>query len=84
MSDVAETIIVDETWKRDFQGEVKVGTSTLLMDEPVQSGRLGIGSHPYDLLSAAIGACALTTIRPEAVPGPFDHRVGLHCRDQAR
>jgi hypothetical protein len=42
---------------------VKAGTSSFLMDEPVQAGGLGSGPNPYDLLSAAIGACALMTIR---------------------
>jgi len=64
MSDGAgETILVDETGKGDFQVEVKAGTSSFLMDEPVQAGGLGSGPNPYDLLSAAIGACALMTIR---------------------
>ena len=44
MSDVAgETIVVDETGKGDFQVEVKAGTSSFLMDEPVQAGGLGSG-----------------------------------------
>jgi putative redox protein len=54
-----ETIVVDETGKGDFQVEVKAGTSTFLMDEPVQAGGLGSDPNPYDLLSAAIGARAL-------------------------
>jgi len=57
MSDVA-----GETGKGDFQAEVKAGTSTFLMDEPVQAGGLGSGPNPYDLLSAAIGACALARL----------------------
>src|SRR6202035_439549 len=64
MSDIAgETILVDETGKGDFQVEVKAGTSSFLMDEPAKAGGLGSGPNPYDLLSAAIGACALMTIR---------------------
>lgn len=64
MSDTAgETIIVNETGKGDFQVEVKAGSSTFLMDEPVQAGGLGSGPNPYDLLSAAIGSCTLMTIR---------------------
>jgi hypothetical protein len=51
--------VVDETGKGDFQVEVKAGTSTFLMDEPVQAGGLGSDPNPYDLLSAAIGARAL-------------------------
>src|SRR3984957_20129351 len=64
MSDVAgETILVDETGKGDFQAGVKAGPSSFWRDEPVQAGGLGSGPNPYDLLSAAIGACALMTIR---------------------
>ena len=58
-----ETIIVDETGKGAFQVEVKAGSSTFLMDEPLQAGGLGTGPNPYDLLSAAIGSCTLMTIR---------------------
>lgn len=64
MNDLAgETNVVDEAGKGDFQVEVKAGTSTFLMDEPVQAGGLGSGPNPYDLLSTAIGACALMMIR---------------------
>jgi putative redox protein len=67
-SDISgETIVVDETGNRDFQVEVKAGSSTLLMDEPVQAGGLGSGPNPYDLLSAAIGSCTLMTIRLHAL-----------------
>ena len=64
MSDVAgEAILVGETRKGDFQVEVSAGTSAVLMDKPIQAGGLGSGPNSYDLLSAAIGACALMTIR---------------------
>src|ERR1700722_20156283 len=64
MSDVAgETILVNETGKGDFQVEVRAGSSSFLMDEPIQAGGLGSGPNPYDLLSAAIGSCTLMTIR---------------------
>jgi len=64
MSDVAgEAILVGETRKGDFQAEVSAGTSAVLMDKPIQAGGLGSGPNSYDLLSAAIGACALMTIR---------------------
>jgi uncharacterized OsmC-like protein len=58
-----ETILVGETGNGDFQVEVRAGTSTVLMDKPIQAGGLGSGPNSYDLLSAAIGACALMTIR---------------------
>jgi len=61
MSDVAgETTLVGETGKGDFQVEVRAGTSTVLMDKPIQAGGLRSGPNPDDLLSAAIGACALS------------------------
>ena len=93
MSDVAgETIVVDETGKGDFQVEVKAGTSSFLMDEPVQAGGLGSGPNPYDLLSAAIGACALMTIRLYARRDQWPlervrlkvthHRDGLQAKDR--
>jgi putative redox protein len=93
MSDVAgETIVVDETGKGDFQDEVKPGTSTFLMDEPVQAGGLGSGPNPYDLLSAAIGACASMTIRLYARPKQWPlervrlkvahHRDSLQAKDR--
>jgi putative redox protein len=63
VSNTGETIVIDETGKGAFQVEVKAGTSTFLMDEPVAAGGLGSGPNPYDLLSSAIGACTLMTIR---------------------
>lgn len=63
MTNAGETIVVDETGLGAFQVEVKAGTSTFLMDEPVAAGGLGSGPNPYDLLSSAIGACTLMTIR---------------------
>jgi putative redox protein len=64
MHDIAgETISIDETGAGDFQVMVKAGSSTFLMDEPIQAGGLGSGPNPYDLLSAAIGSCTLMTIR---------------------
>lgn len=63
MTGAGETIVVDETGLGAFQVEVKAGTSTFLMDEPIAAGGLGSGPNPYDLLSSAIGACTLMTIR---------------------
>lgn len=63
VTNTGETIVVDETGRGVFQVEVKAGTSTFLMDEPVAAGGLGSGPNPYDLLSSAIGACTLMTIR---------------------
>ena len=93
MTDIAgETIILDETKKGPFQVEVKAGTSTFLMDEPVAAGGMGSGPNPYDLLSAAIGACSLMTVRLYAnrKNWPLErvrvkvthHRGGLNDRDR--
>jgi putative redox protein len=60
-----ETIGIDETGFGPFQVKVKAGSSTFTVDEPLGDGGGGLGSgpNPYDLLSAAVGACALMTIR---------------------
>lgn len=58
-----ETIVVAETGIGRFQAEVRVGNTAFLVDEPVASGGLGTGPNPYNLLSAALGACKSMTIR---------------------
>lgn len=60
---VGETILVAETGIGRYQVEARVGNSTFLVDEPVASGGLGSGPNPYNLLSAALGACKTMTIR---------------------
>jgi putative redox protein len=92
MKAVAETVVIDETRKGDFQVEVKTGSSTFLVDEPVEAGGLGSGPNPYDLLSAAIGSCTVMTIRLYArrKKWPLDHarlkvthqREGLEAKDR--
>lgn len=80
-----ETIVVDETGRGQFQVEVKAGSATFLMDEPVEAGGLGSGPNPYDLLGSALGACTLMTIRLYArrKQWPVEHvRVKVtHFRD---
>ncbi len=61
--EVGETVIVEETGGGRFQAQVTSGSSTFLVDEPVSQGGLGSGPNPYDLLSAALGACTAMTIR---------------------
>src|ERR1700677_4434871 len=64
MTDVAgETIILNETGNGPFQVQAKAGSGTFLIDEPVAAGGMSSGPNPYDLLSAAIGACSLMTMR---------------------
>ena len=60
---IGETILVAETGIGRFQAEVRVGNAAFLVDEPVASGGLGSGPNPYNLLSAALGACKTMTIR---------------------
>jgi len=58
-----ETIVIDETKAGTFQVKVIAGSSTFLVDEPAAVGGLDSGPNPYDLLSAAVGACSLMTMR---------------------
>lgn len=58
-----ETTLVAETGLGRYQVEICVGKSAFLADEPVHAGGLGTGPNPYDLLSAALGACKTMTIR---------------------
>ena len=63
MSSNSETILVAETGLGKYQVEARIGDSTFLMDEPVEAGGLGTGPNPYNLISAAVGACTTMTIR---------------------
>jgi putative redox protein len=63
MSKDSETILVTETGRGRYQVEAQVSGGPLLLDEPVASGGLGTGPNPYELLSAALGACTTMTIR---------------------
>jgi putative redox protein len=58
-----EAVVVVETGVGRYQVEAQVGSSTFLVDEPVSAGGLGSGPNPYDLLSAALGACTAMTLR---------------------
>ncbi|WP_158930063.1 OsmC family protein [Acidisphaera sp. S103] len=58
-----ETIILEETKVGAFQIKVRCGCATFLVDEPFGVGGLASGPNPYDLLSAAIGACSLMAMR---------------------
>jgi putative redox protein len=63
MTDDSETVTVSETGLGKFQVEARAGDAALLIDEPVAAGGLGAGPNPYNLLSAALGACTTMTIR---------------------
>ena len=64
MSDpTSETTVVAETGLGKYQVEARVGGAAFLIDEPVSAGGLGTGPNPYNLISAALGACTTMTIR---------------------
>ena len=63
MASDSETTIVSETGLGKYQVEARVGDAAFLIDEPVAFGGLGTGPNPYNLLSAALGACTSMTIR---------------------
>jgi putative redox protein len=92
IGEAPESVIVEETRAGRYQVEVRAGGSSFLADEPIASGGLGSGPNPYDLLSAALGACTAMTVRLyadrkswplERVKVLVDHvRPGLDARDQ--
>ena len=93
-SDVSESVIVEETRAGRYQVEVRAGGISFLADEPADSGGLGSGPNPYDLLGAALGACTAMTVRLyadrkgwplERVKVLVNHvRPGLDARDEFR
>ena len=54
---------VVETGSGAFTSAVRVGSHRWLADEPVSVGGAGAGPSPYDLLTAALGACTAMTLR---------------------
>ncbi|HEX7271051.1 MAG TPA: alpha/beta fold hydrolase [Casimicrobiaceae bacterium] len=58
-----DIVFVRETGAGKLQQEITVGPHRLLADEPVASGGDDGGPSPYDLLTAALGACTAMTLR---------------------
>ena len=58
-----EAVLIEETRAGRYQVEVRAGGTRFLADEPVAVGGLGSGPNPYDLMSAALGACTAMTLR---------------------
>jgi uncharacterized OsmC-like protein/pimeloyl-ACP methyl ester carboxylesterase len=54
---------VSETGAGGYQVEVATATGRFLADEPEDVGGLGSGPTPYELMSAALGACTAMTLR---------------------
>jgi uncharacterized OsmC-like protein/alpha/beta superfamily hydrolase len=58
-----EDVVVGETGQGRFQVHVQAGPHRFLADEPVDVGGADTGPSPYDLMSAALGACTAMTLR---------------------
>lgn len=54
---------VSETGAGGYQVEVATAAGRFLADEPEDVGGLGSGPTPYELMSAALGACTAMTLR---------------------
>src|SRR5262249_23690153 len=61
-----ESVHLSEGRYGPFEVVVRSGSATFIVDEPFGAGGLGAGPTPFDLLSAALGACALMTMRLNA------------------
>jgi uncharacterized OsmC-like protein/alpha/beta superfamily hydrolase len=58
-----EGAVVEETGVGEYQVEVRAGNIRFFADEPTDVGGLASGPNPYDLVSAALGACTAMTLR---------------------
>lgn len=58
-----ETAIVEETGLGGFHCWAVTGEHAFIVDEPQKVGGLDGGPAPYDMLSAALGACTTMTLR---------------------
>src|SRR6266702_8292942 len=78
-----DTVFVRETRAGKFQQEIAIGPHRLIADEPTSAGGGDTGPSPYELLSAALGACTAMTIRlyAEAKKLPLE-RVGVNLRHE--
>jgi putative redox protein len=81
-----DQVVVEETGNGNFQVVVKAGGTRFIADEPVAVGGLGSGPGPFDILSAALGACTAMTLRMYArqKKWPVSHlRVSVaHSKDK--
>jgi len=78
-----DIVFVRETDSGKLQMEIAMGPHRLLADEPVSSGGEDSGPSPYDLLTAALGACTAMTVRLYADRKKFPlGRVGVNLRHE--
>jgi uncharacterized OsmC-like protein/alpha/beta superfamily hydrolase len=61
--DVGPGVLVEETGTGKFIQRIRVGAHDLIADEPIAYGGEDAGLSPYQLLSAALGACKSMTLR---------------------
>ncbi len=74
-------VLVAESGQGKFQQLVRAGPHRLLADEPTGVGGDGSGLTPYELLSAALGACTSMTLRLYAEHKKFDvGRISVDVR----
>ena len=59
---MARTVVVDDGRLRYVQN-ISVGPHLLQADEPAEADGMDAGPNPYELLLAALGACAGITVR---------------------
>lgn len=55
--------VVVRTGAKGYTTEIQAGPHSLLADEPASVGGADLGPTPYNLLSAAVGACTSMTLR---------------------
>lgn len=71
----SQPVIVQPTGQGEFQVRVSAQGPSFFVDEPLAMGGLASGPTPYDLLSAALGACTAMTL------GLYARRKGIPLTD---
>lgn len=69
---VSTSKVATQTDSGSFTTEIKAGKHHLVADEPESVGGADLGPTPYDLLSAALGACTTMTLQMYATRKKWD------------